>query len=190
MADVPAVMNTSQVQAVDAAFRSAGESDSPNQTTPGRASPPQPGHAGGCAGRGTRSSRHGEVPQRFQQESSQIDPWSRTSRCVPARMCRSSTFCVTTVHVFESRVHCASTSCAAFGRHAAIVARRHSYHSHTSAGSRANASGVARSSARNDRHRPPAPRKVGTPLAADTPAPVSTVTCRASLRRAASFSIT
>ena len=44
MADVPAAMNTSQVHAVDAAFRSAGDSDSPNQTTPGRASPPQPGH--------------------------------------------------------------------------------------------------------------------------------------------------
>ena len=118
------------------------------------------------------------------------NPCSRTRRCVPARMCRSSTFCVMTVHVFESRVHCASTSCAAFGWHDAIVARRHSYHSHTSAGSRANASGVARSSARNDRHSPPAPRNVGTPLAADTPAPVSTVTRRASFRRAASFSST
>ena len=188
MADVPAAMNTSQVHAVDAAVRSAGDSDSPNQTTPGRASPPHPGHVAGCAGSGTRSSRHGKVPQRFQQESSQIEPCSRTRRCVPARMCRSSTFCVMTVHVFESRVHCASTSCAAFGWHDAIVARRHSYHSHTSAGSRANASGVARSSTRNDRHSPPAPRNVGTPLAADTPAPVSTVTRRASFRRAASFS--
>ena len=99
MSDVPAAMNTSQVHAVDAAFRSAGDSDSPNQTTPGRASPPHPGHVAGCAGSGTRSSRHGRVPQRFQQASSQIDPCSRTRRCVPDRMCRSSTFCVMTVHV-------------------------------------------------------------------------------------------
>ena len=41
------------------------------------------------------------------------------------------------------------------------------------------ASGVARSSARKLRQSPSAPRKVGTPLSAEIPAPVSTVTDRA-----------
>ena len=52
------------------------------------------------------------------------------------------------------------------------------YHSHTSVGSRPNAPAVASSSARNWRHSPPLPRKVGTPLAAETPAPVRIVTPR------------
>ena len=43
----------------------------------------------------------------------------------------------------------------------------------------AKASGVARSSARNVRHSPSSPRKVGMPLAADTPEPVSTTMVRA-----------
>ena len=57
--------------------------------------------------------------------------------------------------------------------------RRQSYHSQTSAGSRANASGVASSSTRKCFQRPSAPLNVGTPLAAETPAPVITVTRRA-----------
>ena len=58
---------------------------------------PQDVQVAGCAGNGTRSSRHRGAPQSFQQVSSQIEPCSRTSRCVPARTCRSSTFCVMTV---------------------------------------------------------------------------------------------
>lgn len=50
---------------------------------------------------------------------------------------------------------------------AAIKVRRQSYHSQTSSGLRAKASGVARSSGRKERHNPPVPRKVGTPLSAD-----------------------
>src|SRR5829696_7575256 len=53
--------------------------------------------------------------------------------------------------------------------------RRHAYHSHTSLGSRPKASAVASVSGRKFFHRPSAPRNVGTPLAAETPAPVSTV---------------
>ena len=68
--------------------------------------------------------------------------------------------------------------CAAFGSAARTRPRRHSYHSHTSAGSRANASGVASSSARKLRHNPPSPRNVGMPLSAETPAPVKTTTLR------------
>ncbi len=55
--------------------------------------------------------------------------------------------------------------------------RRQSYHSQTSFGSRRMRSGVARSSARYCFHNPVpqvSPRNVGTPLSADTPAPVST----------------
>src|SRR5688572_25525017 len=69
----------------------------------------------------------------------------------------------------------ARTSCAGFGWQRAIRERRQSYHSQTSRGSRANEFGVARSSARKLRQRPSAPRKVGTPLAAETPAPVIAV---------------
>ena len=46
-------------------------------------------------------------------------------------------------------------------------------------GSRSKASGVAKSSARKFRQSPSVPRKVGTPLSAEIPAPVSTVTERA-----------
>src|SRR5688572_15388962 len=52
-------------------------------------------------------------------------------------------------------------------------------------GSRWNAAGVARSSGRYWRHSPSAPRKVGTPLAAEMPAPVRTVTRDARRRCAA-----
>src|SRR5688572_1128667 len=90
---------------------------------------------------------------------------------VPAASCRPSTFCV--IKVKPGRpLHFASTSCARFGRHRAITPRRQSYHSHTSFGLCAKASGVARSSARYCRHKPSSPRNVGTPLAADTPEPV------------------
>ena len=74
------------------------DSDSPNQTTAGRAMPPQWGHCGG------RSQRHAIVAPRRRAggtsppaDSSQIDPCSRTRLRVPAARCRSSTFCVSTV---------------------------------------------------------------------------------------------
>src|SRR6187551_3416393 len=53
--------------------------------------------------------------------------------------------------------------------------RRQAYHSHTRRGSRPNASAVASVSGRKFFHSPSGPRNVGTPLAAETPAPVSTV---------------
>src|SRR3990170_80369 len=56
----------------------------------------------------------------------------------------------------------------------AMISRRQLYHSHTSTGSLLNASGVARSSALKRRQRPSSPRKVGTPLSAEIPAPVRT----------------
>src|SRR3990172_9771972 len=70
----------------------------------------------------------------------------------------------------------ASARCAALGIFVAMISRRQLYHSHTSLGSLLNASGVASSSALKFRHRPSFPRKVGTPLSAEIPAPVSTQT--------------
>jgi cysteinyl-tRNA synthetase len=59
--------------------------------------------------------------------------------------------------------------------------RRQRYQRQTRSGSRRNASGVASSSGSYFSQRPLcASRKVGTPLSAETPAPVSTQTCRAS----------
>ena len=75
------------------------------------------------------------------------------------------------------------------GRALAIAVRRQSYHSHTSCGFMANASGVARSSARNCRHNPSSPRKVGMPLADDTPAPVKTTVAFDERRREISSSV-
>src|SRR5581483_7326855 len=67
--------------------------------------------------------------------------------------------------------------------------RRHAYHSHTSFGLRRNAPGVARSSGRNFAHRPVCvSRKVGTPLSAETPAPVRTVTFFAEPRQTINWS--
>ena len=55
------------------------------------------------------------------------------------------------------------------------VASASSYQRVTSSGSRANASGVARSAGSNFDHKPvSASRNVGTPLSAETPAPVNT----------------
>lgn len=48
---------------------------------------------------------------------------------------------------------------------------------HDLVGFSANASGVARDIASKRHHRPPAPLKVGIPLAAESPAPARTVTC-------------
>jgi hypothetical protein len=174
---VPTVRNTSHEVASSAAATSSGDSDSPNHTTAGRARPPQCGHRGGSSGSGTRSSRQGLAPilHPWKQDSSQIDPCSRISRFVPAVRWRSSTFCVTTDQPDLSD-HDASTSWARFGRHDASTSRRHPYQFQTSCGSRANAAAVARSSGRWERHSPSGPRKVGTPLAAETPAPVSEVT--------------
>ena len=58
-------------------------------------------------------------------------------------------------------------------RTAAMRLRRQLYHSQQSFGSRAKASGVAKSSCCNRRHKPPGPRKVATPLSAEMPAPVT-----------------
>lgn len=52
------------------------------------------------------------------------------------------------------------------------MARRQSYHSQTSSGSLAKASGVASSSGRKLRQSPPGPLNVGTPDSAEIPAPV------------------
>src|ERR1035438_2027812 len=83
-----------------------------------------------------------------------------------------------------------SARCPALGCALEMISRRQLYHSHTSLGFLAKASGLASSSGLYSFQRPPAPRKVGTPLSAEIPAPVKTaneVAC-ASHSRACSIS--
>ena len=133
---MPTVRKTSQEHASSAASSAGPGSDSPNQTTAGRASPPHDGHAGGIVASGTASSRQGAAPHSRQHERSQSDPCTRIRCDVPARTWRSSTFWVMTVQRSNSRDHRAITSCAGLGWHEATSARRQAYHSHTSVGFR------------------------------------------------------
>ena len=135
------------------------------------------GHSAAVRRKVNVSSRQrvGDCAQPCQQLTSQIEPCSRIVFSVPARSCRPSTFWVINLKFGKRRLQSASTRCAAFGSHAAIFCRRHAYHSHTSLGSRPKASAVASVSGRKFFHRPSASRNVGTPLAAETPAPVRTV---------------
>ncbi len=65
---------------------------------------------------------------------------------------------------------------AGFGFSGAMIFLLQSYHSHTSLGCSLNASGVASSSALKFLQMPSLPLNVGTPLSAEIPAPVNTVT--------------
>ena len=61
-----------------------GSIDSPNHTTPGRASPPHAGQRAGRASSGAVRSFQGGAPHPSQHRSSQIDPCKRVRCCVPA----------------------------------------------------------------------------------------------------------
>jgi hypothetical protein len=174
---VPTVIKTSQSAAALACATTSGSSDSPNQTTPGRIKSSQYGQRGGISGNVARSSRHrvGDASHPRQQLTSQIEPWRRIVSSVPADSCKPSTFCVINLNCGKRRLQSASTRCASLGSQAAMSDRRQAYHSQTRRGSRPNASAVASVSGRKFLHSPPAPRNVGTPLAAETPAPVRTV---------------
>ena len=103
---------------------------------------------------------------------------------LPARSCKSSTFCVTKVKCGTPVSMAAIARCPALGSAFRTNARRHSYQPHTKGGSRSNASSVASSAASNFSHNPVClSRNVGIPLSADTPAPVKTTT-RVAARRA------
>ena len=66
---------------------------------------------------------------------------------------------------------------AEFGLAASTIARRHSYHPHTNAGSMRKALAVAKAAGANNAHKPfKASQNVGVPLSAETPAPVNTTT--------------
>ena len=105
----------------------------------------------------------------------QIEPCSRRTRSVPARSCRPSTFWV--ISVKPGR-------CGSIPRDMMRRVRLRGRNLlpppvvplPTRARVLRNACGVASVMGRRDRHNPPLPRNVGTPLAADTPAPVITVT--------------
>ncbi len=104
----------------------------------------------------------------------------RTAGSGPARGCRAGGS-----HLWIVRCSRATrASCPALGSAFAQARRRSSYHCQTSFGSRAKPAGVVRSWKRWVCQKPPLLRKVGMPLSADTPAPVST-TIRRALRTAA-----
>src|SRR6478609_3379336 len=181
-------MNTSQFIAFIASVTTRVSSVSPNQTTPGRINPSQYGQRGGSSLNVVRLStqRFGDLSQPCQQLTSQIDPCRRIVSRVSALSCRPSTFCVINRKFGKRLLQSASTRCAGFGSHVAMRKRRHAYHSHTRLGSRPNASAVASASGRKFFQSPSAPRNVGTPLAAETPAPVRTVMRASGFRRATS----
>ncbi len=101
-------------------------------------------------------------------------PCSSTTQRWPAAWWSPSTFWVTTQLTSPSLSISASARWAGFGLALNTSSILHLYHSHTSFGSLLNASGVASSSGLNLLHSPSGPRNVGTPLSAETPAPVST----------------
>jgi hypothetical protein len=72
-------------------------------------------------------------------------PCSSTTSREPARWCRLSMFCVTSVKRAKRCCSAASAACPGFGCTPAMRARRSAYHSHTSFGLRAKPSGVASS---------------------------------------------
>ena len=107
-----------------------------------------------------------------------MSPCRRMVSRLPARWCRSSTFCVTTDSTpGRRRSNSPSARCPAFGCAARTPSRRSAYQSHTSAGSARKPSTLASCAGSKRDHSPvSASRKVAMPLSADMPAPLSTQT--------------
>ena len=150
--------------------------------------PPQCVQLGGHSQRppsgssGTPGGRTCGRPQARQRGACRL-PCRCTTWVLPARSCRSSTFCVTTVSRGTCRASSAMAWCAGLGSERSTFMRRHSYQPQTSSLSLRKASGVARSWASKRSHRPvSASRKVGILLSAETPAPVKITTCFACCR--------
>jgi len=109
------------------------------------------------------------------QRTTHIEPWNSSTRELPASWWKPSTFWVT---ITTGQIDSSWTRArwAALGSASSMRPRRQSYQRQTSSGSRAKASGVARSSGRYLLHRLSCfPLKVGMPLAAEIPAPDKTV---------------
>ena len=116
-------------------------------------------------------------------------PWISATRRDPAARWRPSTFCVTRRKSGLDASTAARAAWPGFGMQPRILCLRHWYHSHTSRGSAANAPGVASDIGSLRFHNPSGPRNVGTPLSADTPAPVSTHRVRQSRSQPLAVSI-
>ena len=184
MPDVPTTSSSSHASTASTARRhgSSGNS-SPNHTTPGRTGAPHSAHGGGCRCVTSSSGGSGTCAGSAQplHRGAKRLPCRCAATVLPARSCRSSTFCVMTA-TLATRAQSASARCPAFGSTERTRRARHWYHAHTSAGSAAHACGVASDSASNRSQSPVcASRNVGTPLSADIPAPVDT-TIRCALR--------
>lgn len=159
----------------------------PHHTARALAAPRRRDPQGGPAAR--RRSRRHDQPESYgaphsEHRNAMMLPCRWTTSALPARSCRSSTFCVTT-RTGALRAHCARATWPAFGCAARTSPTRQRYQPQTRLG-------VGRPARRaGQRHRVSAPtspdrvpRKVGMPDSADIPAPVSTTTRRAA--RAAS----
>lgn len=178
-------LTSARAAAWAASVHSRCGSASPNQTTPGRNSPP---HVCSMRSMGKPSSIDRLSPHRLQRASRKFPCSSRTLR-EPARRWSESTFWVAKVKSSQRASRRASARCAGLGSARLCAARRSLYHVQTKCGSRAKPSGDASCSTRCVRHRPPTPRNVGKPLSAEIPEPVSTKTDVACCNRRATSSI-
>ncbi len=151
-----------------------------NHTTSGLRAAPHDGQTGGDS---VSSYSSTSMPSTEHFVRRMLPCNSITSR-LPALWCRSSTFCVTRVRSGTSSRIREIARCPGLGRASATSLRRHAYQSQTRLGSLSKASGVA-SSCGSKRAQSPvwASLKVGTPLSAEIPEPVST-TVRVDPRRA------
>jgi len=161
---------------------------SPNQTIAGRSVPPQRQRGGKCSN-GTcsfRPSRPHEVHRK-----SQMSPCNFTTSWLPALSCRPSMFCVTRVNLNGSlRCNSAKARCPGLGCAPWIRPRSQSYHSQTRRESLEKASAVQSVSGEWFLQSPSVPRKVGTWLSAEIPAPVkATILPVRRLRRTASVAL-
>ena len=156
-----------------------------NQTTPGRTEPPQRLQRGGGSRRPPSGSSRmvgGKLcarPQAAQRGLCRL-PCRCNTPTLPARSCKSSTFCVITVSFCTYCANEAMAMWAGLGCARNTFMRRHSYQPQTSSSSLRKASGVAKSLTLKRSHRPvSASRKVAIPLSAETPEPVKTTMCLA-----------
>src|SRR3990172_3002813 len=146
---------------------------SPNQTTSGRIKLPQWHLGTEQPGKSSRSPYFLPQPEHL---FLRILPCSSQMFLLPALKWRLSTFWVQSEKCGKCFSISTNVKCAGFGRTLRMIFLRNSYHSHTSCGFLKKASGLANSSALNLPHKPSLPLKVGTPLSAEIPAPVSTAT--------------
>ena len=169
-------MNTSRGQRLTLPSSRPRWSNSPNPPRPAAPGRRSIGAPRWHRSEGNRSSRHDRgLPGIRPSNAARRWTHAATGSRVPARTMQV----VDVLRDVRQRscrcVHAASTRWAAFGARRNL-SRRHAYHSTPCAGRARMPLALPTASPVKLRHNPPADLNVGTPLAADTPAPVSTVT--------------